>query len=70
MSDTILEGDVGPELANYVNALLDRIRELEDGRDQLLMEHRQLIEWAVSKGYLKSSAQQTEPHTEIDSVIP
>ena len=26
---TIIEGEVGPELENYVNALLDRIRELE-----------------------------------------
>ena len=29
MTDTILDGEVGPELEAYVNALLDRIRDLE-----------------------------------------
>ena len=28
--DIVLDGDVGPELEAYVNALLDRIRELEE----------------------------------------
>lgn len=48
--DVITSGEVGPELEQYVNALLDRLREAE-AREERLREDTERLKWLANCGW-------------------